>query len=193
MAIGIRTLSSLVATALCCWPLHAAPPQRYVIDAANSAVSARVAFMGLASKTAHFPQVSGEIRLDPLRPETVALDVTLDARALRAGDAETLRRLKSPAFFDVERHPAIRLTGETMRMTGPRTAEIAARLTARGVSRAEMLRVTFERDPAQTDPGAPIAFTGTMAINRRNYGMTAYSLIVGNTVNIAIRARMVPG
>lgn len=193
MAIGLRTLASLVATALCCWPLHAAPPQRYVVDAANSAVTARVAFMGLASKTAHFPDISGEIRLDPLRPETVALDVTLDARTLRAGDAETLRRLKSPAFFDVERHPAIRLTGETMRMTGPRSAEISAQLTARGVTRTEKLRVTFERDPARAGASTPIAFTGTMAINRRNYGMTAYSLVVGNTVSIAIRARMVPG
>lgn len=42
----------------------AAPPSyHYHLDGAQSEVSARVAFFGLASRTAHFPKMEGGITL----------------------------------------------------------------------------------------------------------------------------------
>lgn len=188
----IALTAAAIAACLVAVPALAGQSQRFALDGAQSAVSARVAFFGLASKSAQFPEVSGGIELDPDQPGTIALNVTLNARALKAGDRDTLARLRGPSFFDVERHPEVRFSGRAMRMTGQRTAEIDGELTARGVTRREMLRVTFEREPGAVTRGEPITFSGTMTINRRNYGMTAYSLIVGNRVTIAIRARMVP-
>jgi polyisoprenoid-binding protein YceI len=166
---------------------------RFAIDAAQSTVSARVAFFGLAHKTARFPAISGGIALDPRQPEQIALDVSLDARALQAGDKVTLARLKGPNFFDVERHPTVRFVGRSMRITGPLTADVQGELTARGVTRGEVLKVTFDRPPDTIGGQEPVTLSGTMTIDRRHYGMTAWSLIVGNRVTIAIRARMVPG
>lgn len=190
----LRKAAIGLAFALClaALPGLASQPQRFVLDGAQSAVSARVGFFGLASKTAHFPEVSGGVRLDAAQPQSIDLDVTLNARALRAGDGVTLARLKGPSFFDVERHPTVRFAGRSMKITGPRTADVDGELTARGVTRREVLRVTFDREPASIGGGEPITISGTMAIDRRHYGMTAYSLIVGNRVTIAIRARMVP-
>jgi polyisoprenoid-binding protein YceI len=37
-----------------------------------------------------------------------------------------------------------------------------------------------------------MSFTGEMEIDRRQYGMTSYQLIVGKTVKINLRARMLP-
>lgn len=166
--------------------------QTFSLDSAQSRVSAQVAFFGVASKSAHFPEVTGRIVLDPAKPDSIDLNVTLNARALRAGDGVTLARLKGPSFFDVERYPSVRFIGTSMRMTGQRSADVTGELTARGVTRREVLKVTFDQDPASNTGREAISFTGTMAINRRQYGMTAYSLIVGNRVTIAIRARMVP-
>lgn len=188
-----RIAGTAVAVALACaLPAVAGEPAHYTLDAANSAVSARVGFFGIASKTAHFPDISGRIRLDPGQPGPIDLDVTLNARALKAGDRTTLDRLKGPHFFDVERYPSVRFVGRNMRMTGARTADVDGELTARGVTRQEVLRVTFETPPGQIGGRDPVSFTGIMAIDRRNYGMRAYSLIVGNRVTIAIKARMVP-
>lgn len=173
-------------------PALAGQVHRFSMDSANSAVSARVSFFGIASKTAQFPEISGGIQLDPARPGPIDLDVTLNARALKAGDSVTLGRLKGPHFFDVEHYPTIRFAGRAMRMTGQRTADVDGDLTARGVTRHEVLHVTFEREPAQISGQEPVSFTAVMAIDRRNYGMNSYSLIVGNRVTIAIRARMVP-
>lgn len=189
-----NTAAVLLASALVfALPASAGQSAHYTLDPANSAVSARVGFLGIASKTAHFPDISGRIRFDPEQPGPIDLDVTLNARALKAGDRTTLDRLKGPHFFDVERYPSVRFVGRTMRMTGQRTADVDGDLTARGVTRQEMLRVTFETPPRQISRRDPVSFTGIMAIDRRNYGMRAYSLIVGNRVTITIKARMVPG
>jgi len=186
----LRRMAAVCALALAA-PVLAGQDWRYALDAGASDVSARVGFFGIASKTARFPSMSGSVRLDPARPDAIALDVVLDARALRAGDGLTLSRLKGPDFFDVAHHPTIRFSGSAMHMTGPRTADVTGELTARGITRPQVLAVTFERDPAGTDRVAQ-GLTGRMTIDRRDYGMTAWRTIVGNKVDITIRTRMVP-
>ncbi len=188
----IAPAAALLSCLLIALPALASQLQHFALDSAQSQVSARVSFFGIASKTAHFPDVTGRIVLDPAQPDSIDLNVTLNARALRAGDGETLARLKGPSFFDVERHPTVRFIGSSMRMTGARSAEVAGELTARGVTRREVLRVTFDQAPSANSGREAIGFSGTMAISRRHYRMTAYSLIVGDRVTISIRARMVP-
>jgi polyisoprenoid-binding protein YceI len=160
--------------------------------APDSSVSARVAFFGLASKTARFPKVSGEITLDPAKLDSIGLTVTMDARALTAGDRVTLERLKGPAFFDVGRHPTITFTGRDMRLTGARTAEVSGQLTARGVTRPVRLNVVFAADPRSAGK-APLRLTGRTTIDRRDFGMTAYSVVVGRKVTITLDVRVTPG
>jgi polyisoprenoid-binding protein YceI len=188
-------LSGIIAAATLCVAVPAAwasQAWRYALDSGASDVSAKVAFLGLASKTARFPAVTGRIALQPERPDAIDLDVTLDARALRASDSLTLDRLRGPAFFDVANHPTVRFTGTAMQVTGPRTARVSGELTARGVTRPQVLAVTFDRDPAAARGREPVGLIGRMTIDRRDYGMTAWSAIVGNKVDITIRSRMVP-
>ncbi len=173
--------------------LGAAPAHRYSIDAAQSQVSARVAFFGLASKTAYFPRVSGGITLSPERPERIDLTVTLDASALTAPDSVTLARLKGPAFFDVTRFPTVVFRGDTMRLTGEASATVAGRITARGVTRPAVLAVRFASPPQLADGRKPLILQGETAIDRREFGMTAYPLIVGRKVTIHLRAVLLPG
>ncbi|MEY4239703.1 MAG: hypothetical protein RL339_2304 [Pseudomonadota bacterium] len=170
----------------------ALPTYRYEIDSARSQVSAKVGFMGIASKTARFPQMNGRIALSPQRLDTIDLDVELDARQLTAGDSVTLGRLKGKDFFDVERHPTVRFTGERMQMSGPVTATVAGAVTARGVTRPAVLAVTFRDPPARVSGRDAVEFSARTVIDRRDFGMTAYSAIVGRKVTITIQARMVP-
>lgn len=172
--------------------VSAAPAQRYTIDPTLSEVSAKVAFFGLASKTAHFPKVSGGITLLPDTPERIDMTVNLDATALIAPDSVTLDRLKGPAFFDVARHPTVVFRGDTMRLTGETGATIAGQITARGVTRPATLAVRFVRPPLQSDVRKPLILEGETVIDRREFGMTAYPLIVGRKVTIRIRAALVP-
>ncbi|KPP88581.1 YceI family protein [Erythrobacter sp. HL-111] len=163
----------------------------YRLDANASNVSARVPFFGLASKTARFPRMEGAVTIVPDAPERAVIDVTFDAEAIEAPDRVTLRRLRGEKFFWVERYPEIRFVGRALKLTNPREGTLDGELTARGVSRPQVLKVTFETPPAEA-VGQPISFTGRTTIDRRDYGMTSFPLIVGNKVDIELRARMVP-
>ncbi len=183
----------LLAAAVLLAATAAAPPAyRYRLDAPGSQVSARVAYFGVGHKTVRFPAMRGSLRLIPDRPEAIDLDVELDASALSAGSKTDTDYLKGKAFFDVANHPVVRFTGERMTMTGETTARVEGRITARGVTRPSVLAVTFAQPPARASGREPITLIATTAINRRDFGMTSYGLIVGKTVKITIRARLVP-
>lgn len=185
-----RIMLALVVALL----LGAAAPtgQIYAVDATASSLSAKVPFLGIGRKSAGFPEVSGTIRLDRQRPQDIALDVKIDARALTAGDNLTLSRLKGEKFFWVEKYPQVRFVGREMKLTSSTEGSVDGELTARGVTRPVTLDVTFDRPPAQALPGEAISLTGKTRINRYDFGMKSYRLIVGKYVEIELKARMVP-
>lgn len=166
-------------------------PQRYTLDASASNVSAKVPFFGLSSKTARFPRMQGAVTIVPGAPERAVIDVTFDATAIEAPDDVTLDRLRGEKFFWVEKYPDIRFVGRSIALTSPTRGTVSGELTARGVTRPAKLDVTFNTDPL-AQAGKPVSFTGTTTIDRRQYGMKSYQLIVGNKVDITLKARMVP-
>lgn len=169
----------------------ASVPQRYTLDASASNVSAKVPFFGLASKTARFPRMQGAVTIVPGAPERAVIDVTFDATALEAPDSVTLARLRGEKFFWVEKYPTIRFVGRSLTLASATRGTVAGELTARGVTRPAKLDVTFDADPV-AQAGRPVSFTGTTTIDRRDFGMKSYQLIVGNKVDITLKARMVP-
>lgn len=165
---------------------------RYVIDRSASHVDAKVAFLGIASKTAKFPDMSGTFNLSFADLEALDMVVDIDARTLTTGDSQT-KTLQGKSFFDVAHHPTVRFVGRRLKMNGERTASVEGDITARGVTRPITLTVTFSVPPFSTGGTQPISIVGTGVIDRRKFGMTAYPFIIGSMVNVTIRARMVPG
>jgi polyisoprenoid-binding protein YceI len=77
-------------------------------------------------------------------------------------------------------------------MRNSKSGTILGKLTARGITRSETLAVTFDTSPASAAPGKSLNLSGEMTIDRRNYGMTAFQVIVGKKVKIRLKARIVP-
>lgn len=174
-------------------PATGAPPHpAYRIDDAQSDVDAKVGFLGIGSRTAHFPSVTGTASLASETAAAIELEVAIDARQLSASDALTTSRLRGKDFFDVEHYPLVRFHGERLEMTGATTGTITGKLTARGVTKPVTLAVSFSSPPGQAAGAASIDLEGTTTIDRRDFGMTAYSLIVGRKVRITLDARLVP-
>lgn len=184
-------LSVLPLLALLCLANTAGVPQRYTLDAGASNVSAKVPFFGLASKTAKFPRMEGAVTIVPGAPEKAVIDVTFDATAIEAPDSVTLARLRGEKFFWVDKYPTIRFTGRSLKLSSATRGTVSGELTARGVTRPATLAVTFNSDPV-AQAGKPVSFTGTTTIDRREFGMKSYQLIVGNKVDITLKARMLP-
>lgn len=167
-------------------------PVNYRLDESNSLLSAKVPFFGLSSKTATFPKMQGTATIVGNDPAKAEIDVTFDATSITAPDKLTLDRLKGEKFFSVKAHPSIRFKGRALTMTSATKGTMTGNLTARGVTRDQKLNVEFDRNPLTAGSSEPINFTATARIDRRNYGMKSYQLIVGNKVDIKLRARIVP-
>lgn len=188
-----RWLTAAMALALL--PAPAAVSQdgrlRYTVDDAQSDVQARVAFLGLSDKTARFPDMSGTFALSFADLNAVDMAVTVDARTLTTGDSQTAR-LRGRQFFDVANHPTVSFVGDQIRFTGERTANVSGQITAKGITRPSTIAVTFSESLSDMSTSDPVSIVATTTIDRRQFGMTAFPLIVGNRVRITIRARMVP-
>ena len=169
------------------------PAYHYRLDGPRSQVSAKVSYMAFGSKTARFPVMRGAIRIVPDHLEVIDLDVVLDAAQMTAGEKSDTAYLRGPDFFDVARFPVVSFSGHRMTMTSATTARIDGQITARGVTRPAALTATFRDPPAQTTGRDPIQLSATTAINRKDFGMNSYSLIIGKKVTITIEARLVPG
>ncbi len=165
--------------------------QTYTLDTKASSIAAKVPFLGIGSRTATFNTISGAVTFVPDSPRDAKVDVTINTQDIKAPDSVTLKRLRSEKFFWVDKYPTARFRGSNLVMTSGRTGKITGTLTARGVTRDETLFVTFDQPPA-SNAGKAINLTGTMKINRRNYGMTSFGLIVGKTVTISLKAKMIP-
>ncbi len=165
----------------------------YHIDPTRARVQAKVGFFGLGSKTALFPRLDGRVSLSERDAQGVTLDVRIDAQALEAGDSLTRSRLRGPDFFDVDRYPQVIFHGATMTRTGPHSAQVSGTIAARGVTRPATLAVDFSRDFAAMTGREPVHIAASTRIDRRDFGMAAYPLIVGRQVTIMIDADLVPG
>ena len=166
-------------------------PQTYTLDTSVSSIAAKVPFLGIGSRTATFNTITGDVTFVPDRPNAAKVNVTINTQDITAPDSVTLKRLRSEKFFWVDKYSTARFIGTNLVMTSARVGKISGKLTARGVTRDETLFVTFDQDPTKA-VGKAIGLTGTMKINRRNYGMTSYSLVVGKTVTISLKAKMIP-
>jgi polyisoprenoid-binding protein YceI len=191
-----RTIAGTGARALAlplmAFALTGAAPQSYTLDTKASSISAKVPFLGIGSRTATFNTITGAVKFAPNRPSAARVNVTINTRDIKAPDSLTLKRLKSEKFFWVDKYPTAKFVGSNLTMTSATKGRISGKLTARGVTRPETLFVSFDRAPASA-MGKPIGLTGQMKINRRHYGMTSFGVIVGKTVTINLKARMVPG
>ena len=190
---ALRTLSIVSAAAMAALSASAAQvPVDYRLDPARSDVQAKVAFFGIASKTARFPDIQGGISIDPAEPRRVDMRISIDARTLRASDSTTRRRLVGEGFFWADRYPTIEYRADRMAIDGPREGRVGGKLTARGVTRPLVLKVEFDRPIADIRGTEPVTIVARGHIDRTDYAMDDFRSIVGDTVELQIRARMVP-
>lgn len=183
---------ALILAALLFQPATAAAAHEWRLDAATSQVHAAVPFLGFGRRTARFPAVTGSLVADPAEPGRFGLEVIIDARQLAASDALTTSRLRGPGFFDVAHFPTVRFSGERLTLRSPVSGDVAGRLTARGITRPLTLAVSFARPIGRAAPGETIELTASGRLDRRDFGMRAYPLIVGSQVTLNIRARLEP-
>jgi polyisoprenoid-binding protein YceI len=100
---------------------------------------------------------------------TGVLNITIQAGSVDTGSGMKDGKLKSKDFFNVEKDPLITFKSTKLVQTSPTTFEVDGDFTIRGVTKPEKLVL----DVAGTKGSGQAQVTGTMAFDRKDYGMNS--------------------
>ena len=142
----------------------------------------------LSSGTGRFSSVSGTASIDDAAQQNTEVHAVIDTRTLRAGDSLAQGELRGTDFFDVARYPQMLFKSRSVRPKTATTAEIVGDITVKGVTRPIVLHATLQPPGA----GGAREFRAKTRINRNDFNMTAYAFLVGDAVDIEIRALLRP-
>jgi polyisoprenoid-binding protein YceI len=114
-----------------------------------------------------FDQWQASLTFTSPAAESAVLDVQIQAASVNTGSGLKNDELKSEKFFNVDADPLITFHSTAIVQTGPETFDVPGTFTIRGVSKPETLHLTVSGQG--TGSGA---ITGTMAFDRKDFGMT---------------------
>jgi polyisoprenoid-binding protein YceI len=135
---------------------------QWQLDPARSSVEFQVSHLwGLATVKGQFDIYEGRLALsaDP------AIELTIDANSVQTGNHGRDQDLRSAHFFDVENHPQVRFTSDSVVLSGE-TLKVSGLLSARGQSipleldaRARRLNGEIEIEAATSAPHRKLGMT----------------------------------
>ena len=183
----------LVLAPLAGLSLAAAPSQapRYTIDPRFGSITFTAHHMGLFSSSGRFRQFDADLEIDPDHLEQTRIAVEVSAASVDMAWDDGAPMLRSPAFFDVARHPLTRFTSTDAAALGPGTYVLRGKLEIRGVTQPLTLTATLVgRETAGDRGGESADFVVNGALSRAAYGMVTERTFISDTIDITITARI---
>jgi polyisoprenoid-binding protein YceI len=142
-------------------------------------VNASVAIAGT------FDQWNASLTFTSTAAESAVLDVQIQAASVNTGSGLKNDELKSKDFFNVDADPLITFHSTAIVQTGPETFDVQGTFTIRGVSKPETLHLTVSGKG--TGSGE---ITGTMAFDRKDFGMTHNILFLHIADRVEVRVNL---
>jgi len=171
----------------------------WTLDASHSHASFSVRHMMVSNVRGEFQKISGSVKGDLARPESLQIEATLDVGSLNTRDAQRDTHLRSADFFDVEKYPSITFVSKSVKKKGDDLA-VTGDLTIHGTTREVVLAV--EGPTAEhKDPwgNVRIGASASTKIKRSDFGMTwnavleAGGILVGDEIKIQLEIELIKG
>jgi len=163
------------------------------IDPRNSTVQFVVRHLGISNVQGAFTKFTGTVMLDEDDISKSSVTATIDMASIDTRVEPRDTDLKSSKFFDVATYPTMTFQSTQISKAGDGTAKMTGNLTLHGVTK----EVTFDvSGPTSTvnQNGVRRGAEATTKISRKDFGVTADPLIVGDEVSITLDIEMVvPG
>jgi polyisoprenoid-binding protein YceI len=135
------------------------------LDPAGSSVQFHVKhFWGIITVHGRFEKIEGEGRVDP--DGRVSGHLTIDARSLTTKNRKRDEHLRSADFFDVEQHPTVNVTAESLASDGNR---LSSRVTLEAAGRQTEIEPAVEVVSATSDA---VVLHSSVMVDRTIFEMT---------------------
>ncbi|OGH00118.1 MAG: hypothetical protein A2600_14215 [Candidatus Lambdaproteobacteria bacterium RIFOXYD1_FULL_56_27] len=186
------TIAALLSTGL---GLAAPAPGTYQLDKAHSKFVFEVGHLVFSSVEGRFKQFDGTITLGP-KANQVDVKVEAQVDSIDTDEPKRDSHLKSPDFFDLEKHPKLTFVSKKVEGDLGKNFKIFGDLTIRGVTKSVVFEAQFLGQA--TDPWGVThyAYKANTLIDRAEYGlvwnkMVTEGPVVGDQVTIRLTLELV--
>ena len=121
----------------------------------------------------------GDIKFSKNKLTKSSFTATAKSETIQTGIKLRDKHLKKADYFDVEKHPTIKITSNAITKTKV-GFESRCSITIKGVTKEIVIPFTFNQTKNQA------VFTGTCSLNRLDFGLGEKSIILSDTVEIDI-------
>jgi polyisoprenoid-binding protein YceI len=163
------------------------PAGTWSVDPASSRVEFEASHLGIAPVRGTFNEFEGTLELgdDPAGAGARAYG-SVSVASVDTNSSRRDAHLRSPAFFDAEQFPELTFESGEIRALDAETFAIAGRLTIHGLTRP----ITLTAEVKGTDDQR-LALEVRGRLNRRDYGMTSFKVLVSDKVDLRLEVSAV--
>lgn len=186
-------LASIVFLALQLFAAGSAHAVRFAFDQKKSEVRFLYT-MALAPQQGRFTRVAGTLDYDDARPEKTQVTAAIATASLTTGYSIIDAELKGASFFNAGASPVIAFKSRAVTPTGEGAADVIGDITVNGVTNPVVLKVSLRPhiDAAMQHDREARELVATTRIQRSAFKMTDWPLMVGDDVDIEIKAVLRP-
>ena len=173
----------------------ALPAGTYKMDRAHSSLTWKVNHLGLSNYTARFSRFDAILDIDPAKPESAKVLVTVDPASIRTDypfpeSSDFDKDLgEGEKFFNAKKFTRIIFSSTRVERTGKTTARVTGDLTMLGITKPLTIEVTLNGAKPHPTAGVPaLGFSGIAKLKRSDFGMTFMLPLVGDEVTLLIEA-----
>lgn len=163
--------------------------ERLKISARQGTIDFAIGDSKLFRTTGEFKDWQGTVHVDDEDVPRSTIEVVVRTGSVAMLDNQQTAMLKDSDFFHVEKFPEMTFRSTQIARTGESTLRVDGDVTLRGITRPMTLDVSVTDRRPNAAPGTRYAgFRAKGTIKRSEFGMTKYIDVVGDTVEISIRA-----
>ncbi|MCE9619760.1 MAG: YceI family protein [Planctomycetes bacterium] len=165
----------------------AAGSTTWKIDDTHSMSLFRVQHFGAGMFWGRFDGVTGTITTTGATPETLALNVTIDANSVSTANKDLDAHLRSPDFFSVKEFPQMTFVSTSAKKIDGNFWEVSGNITIRGTTKPLTAKVEFI-GLSESPKGNRIGFEAVFTIDRGEFGVN-YGLeknVLGRNVRVTV-------
>jgi len=193
-----RTVLAVLALAA----LPALAQDSYRIDPVHSEISFKIRHL-LAKVNGRFTKFSGDIKVDTKDIAKSSVEVNIDAASINTDNEARDKHLRSDAFFDVAKYPAITFKSTAVKEVSKGMLQVTGDFTMHGVTKRITIPVTSLGGMVSPFKDYRAGFEGSLKVNRQDFGVkwnktldTGNGALLGDDVDISLAieaVKQVPG
>jgi polyisoprenoid-binding protein YceI len=144
----------------------------YTIDPAHTRIGFVARHAMVTKVRGSFNEFEGTATLDGANPANSSVQVTISAASIDTRNAQRDEHLRSNDFLAMDEYRQITFVSTGVRPVGDAEFEVTGDLTIKGVTNP--ITIPFSFEGAAKDPfgNLRVGFEGSVAINRKDYGIT---------------------